>query len=674
MFKASATPEEVASWVEQEFNAARTARLSIERQWLLNLAFYYGKQWVTWGPRAINGTASRLIEPKVPKWRVRMTVNKIEPYVRREQARLSSNRPRGFVMPATPDEADKSAARAAEQLAEFLQEEAKLEEVMDLCDWWTCICGPGFIKTRFVEEWDPINEMMGKIKVEALRPFDIYVPNIEETRVEEQAWVMHVSSLTKSQVKETWGEDVELNPEVSEVDQQVRQRMGIFTARTEDRVIVKEVWIKPCRNFPDGLVATVANGKLMPLETPVEIDEETGLPVEEATRQTPEGTIVWPFAHKKYPFVRRGHTMSGKFYDSSFVWTLISLQREYNVSRSQMIENRNLTSRPQWAIVEGSVDPAMLTTEPGAYIPYNLAFPAPQQIVAPNMPAYTMNHIEMTAREMDEIASQNEVSKGTVPPNVEAATAIAYLQERDDSAVSYAIRSRERAYAEVTRQMLSLVQQYWDAGRIVRVVGDNSNYDAFTLKGADLKGNTDYRVVVGSGQTQSRAAQKAEIMELLKGGAIPISKGLRAMNMPDMATLIAEMEINEIQANKENLRMSRGEFAMVEDFHDHVAHINEHDDFRKREEFQGLNPMIKAMFRFHTYIHMEQLGRMFNMVPMSSDGMTPLAPQQPPVDPMTGQPQPFFVDPAMEFEYRKIFMQLQAGVGVGAPSTEEGIE
>ena len=73
MFKASATPEEVASWVEQEFNAARTARLSIERQWLLNLAFYYGKQWVTWGPKVTNGTASRLIEPKVPKWRVRLT-------------------------------------------------------------------------------------------------------------------------------------------------------------------------------------------------------------------------------------------------------------------------------------------------------------------------------------------------------------------------------------------------------------------------------------------------------------------------------------------------------------------------------------------------------------------------------------------------------------------------
>ena len=667
MFKPDASPEEIAGTIEQWFEQAASARATVERQWLLNMAFFYGKQWVTWGPTTGAGLA-RLIEPKAPKWRVRLTVNKIEPYVRREMSRLASQKPRGYVLPQSPDEADKSAARVAEQIVEYVHEEVKLDEVMELADWWVSICGPGFIKTRFVEEWDPKNEVMGKLRVENIRPFDLYVPNQTETRLQEQDWVMHVTSMPRAKVKEIWGEDVEANDGISEVEQRVRNVMSVFNEKLSDKVIVKETWIKPCKSFPEGLVVTVANGRLLPFKAEVEespTPEELGEPKEV---KVPTGTIAWPFKHGEYPFTRRGHTMSGKFYDSSFVSTLISLQREYNRTRSQIIENKNITSRPQWAVQSGSIDKNELTTEPGAVLQHAPGSPPPQPIQSPQLAAYVMEHVRDTRSEMDDIASQNEVSRGTVPPGVEAATAIAYLQERDDAAVGYAIRSRERAYAEVSRQLLSLVQQYWDAERTIRVVGQNSSYDAFVLKGADLRSNTDYRVVVGSGQPVSRAAEKAEIMELGKGGLIPATKLLRALKMPDMASLIDEIEVNSIQADKENLRMSRGEWEAVEDFHDHIAHIDAHDDFRKREEFKGLNPQLKAMVRFHVMTHMRMLAMMFNQMPMmpgGPDGMgTPMQEQRSPIDPMTGQPvDPFFVDPLYEFELRKIFVQLKAGAG-----------
>lgn len=648
MFKADATPNEVAGTIERWFGEAQSARMSVERQWLLNMAFYYGNQWVNWGP-VVNNT-SRLVEPRAPKWRVRLTINKIEPYVRREMARLSVMKPRGFVMPESADESDKSSARVAEKIVDYLHAELKLDEVLELTDFWTCICGPSFIKTRFTEEYDREAQVMGKLRVDSIRPFDLYVPNQTETRLQEQEWVMHVTSMSKDRVKELWGVNLKANDGVSEIEQRVRQTMSIFNESMEDKVVVKETWIKPCNNFPNGLVASVANGQLLKLA-----------PNPEGTGSVPEGTIEWPFKHGRYPFVRRGHTMSGKFYDSSFVTTLISLQREYNRTRSQIIENKNITARPQWAIQEGSINKDQFTTEPGAILQYNIGGNPPQPVQSPQLPNYVMDHQQLTSREMDEIASQNEVSKGSVPPGVEAATAIAYLQERDDAAVGYAIRSRERAIEEVTRQLLSLVQQYWDSERMVRVVGENSNYDAFVLKGADLKNNTDYRVVVGSGTPISRAAQKAEIMELWKGGALPQSKALRALNMPDMANLISEIEINQIQADKENLRMSRGQFEMVEDFHDHIAHIEAHDDYRKKEEYEGIDEQSKQYVRFHTYLHLKMLAMLFNMMPQ--------VPEIPaPVDPRTGQPQALFIDPGMEFELRKIFIQLSVGAGQEAPT------
>src|SRR5688572_6947576 len=121
MFRPNAKPEEVASWAEKEFNRAHQARLNTERQWLLNLAFYYGKQWVNWTPAT--SPQSTLREAPAQPWRVRLTVNKIQPYIRREVARLASQRPRGFVMPRSGEEADRSTARVSENLYEYLHED-----------------------------------------------------------------------------------------------------------------------------------------------------------------------------------------------------------------------------------------------------------------------------------------------------------------------------------------------------------------------------------------------------------------------------------------------------------------------------------------------------------------------------------------------------------------------
>ena len=41
LFKPDATPQDVVAWAEKEFQKAHDARLTFERQWLLNLAFYY---------------------------------------------------------------------------------------------------------------------------------------------------------------------------------------------------------------------------------------------------------------------------------------------------------------------------------------------------------------------------------------------------------------------------------------------------------------------------------------------------------------------------------------------------------------------------------------------------------------------------------------------------------
>ena len=675
IFKPDATPQDVVAWAEKEFQKAHDARLSFERQWLLNLAFYYGKQWVTWGPEVSN--SRRLSTPRAPRWRVRLTVNKIQPYVRRETARLASQKPRGFVVPISSDEADRSAARVANSVVDFLNEELQLDAIHDLCDWWTCVAGAGYYKVRYTQsEIDSRTTQPGKLVVDVIRPFDIYVPDIEETRIREQAWVCQAQSIPVDKIREIWGIDVVSDADISEVDQRVRSVMSIFNQnKGEDHAVVKEFWIKPCRNFPEGLVFVVCNGKLLPFAAPEPVEEldpdGNPLPPMEDEYPKPEGTIEWPYGHGKLPFVQRGHTLSGRFYDTTFVEQLISLQREYNRSRSQIIENKNLTSRPQWAVPTGAVDKDQLTTEPGAVISYQFGMQPPTPIQPPMLPNYVIEHVKLTAAEMDEIASQNEVSKGSVPPGVEAATAISYLQERDDAALTYAVHSKERAVQEINQQLLALVTEFWDQPRLVRVVGMNEVFDTQQLRGTDLRDNTDYRVVSGSSAPVSRAAKKAEILELTKAGGIPWNHALRMIDLPDVAALVEEVERDTVQATRENLQLSKGMFPPVENWHDHVAHIEEHDSYKKREEYEYLDEQIKARFRFHDYMHLMQMAMLLG-VPFQEDPNVQAARMG---NPETGQPpvDPFAVDPMTEMELRKILVMFKAGgapqpVGSGTPA------
>lgn len=668
LFKPNATPEEVARWCDEQFSKAHTARQTLERQWLLNLSFFYGKQWVVWGPQ-INSTA-RLTEPKAPAWRVRLTVNKIQPYIRREMARLSSQKPRGFVMPASSDEEDRSAARAAEELAFYLHESLKIDEALDLSDWWTSVTGTSFLKVRFTEEIDPSTDQPGRLRVDVIRPFDIYVPNLEETRIEEQEWVAHVQSMPISKIKEQFGVDVAPGDVgISEVDAKIRNVMSVFNDAKSDSAIVKEFWIKPCKRYPKGLVVATANGKLLPYEEPEAMpDVDDAVELLEPEIKKPKGTIDWPFKHGRLPFIKRGHTLSGRFFDTTFVDQIISVQREYNRSRSQIIENKNLTSRPQWVVPIGAVDRNELTTEPGAVIRYTPGFNPPTPVQPPQLPNYVMQHIEVTGNEMDEIASQNEVSKGSVPPGVEAATAISFLQERDDSALTYAIRSKERAVQEMTQQLLALVCEFWDVGRMIRITGQNNVFDTRVLKGSDLRDNINYVVVTGSGTPISRAAQHAEIMEMVKSGMLPATKGLRFLNMPDVAAVIDELERDVQQAARENLMMSKGQPAVVEVWHDHIQHLDEHDNYKKREEYDHLPQEIKDQFRFHDFQHLTQLALLFNM---------PIPPENPQITMMKQAPpemggNPFVVDPMVEFALRQILVQLKAGGGAPPPAPPPG--
>jgi hypothetical protein len=192
-----------------------------------------------------------------------------------------------------------------------------------------------------------------------------------------------------------------------------------------DSVLCYEVWFKPGGHpdFPKGgMVQVVADNILY---------------------CTKDGI---PYQHGEYPFTKIEHIPTGQFYAESSITDYIPLQREYNRTRSQITEAKNRMAKPQLLYAKGSIDPAKITTEPGLAIPYKPGLPPPTPMPLVPLPNYVLEEQDRIISDMEDISGQHQVSKGEAPPGVTAATAISYLQEKDDGILSHTFESVEEAW------------------------------------------------------------------------------------------------------------------------------------------------------------------------------------------------------------------------------------
>src|SRR3546814_14730101 len=91
-------------------------------------------------------------------------------------------------------------------------------------------------------------------------------------------------------------------------------------------------------------------------------------------------------------------------------------------------------------------------------------------------------------------------------PGVTAATAISFMQERDDSLMTTVYHSVEDGWEKIAKQTLSNVVQFWDTERSVSVTGVDGSFDAIVLQGSELEKGTDIRKI-GRASCRERVCQ-----------------------------------------------------------------------------------------------------------------------------------------------------------------------
>jgi hypothetical protein len=593
-------------WCEDQYKRARDSRITVERQWQLNLAFYAGKQncVITNTTGTTSGFVLRV--PEAPPWRVRMVINRIRPIIRTLIAKLTANKPIFTVVPLSSEDRDIVAARVAELIFAAQWSCKNIQKVLRQAVWWSANTGTGFIKCY----WDPEaidkdSNQKGEICYERVDPYHIFVPHLEQEDIEYQPFVLHVMTKSLEWAKANYG-DVGGKLVASTdnpLDDAFMTVLDVQKPKCEE-VLCLEYWIKPGNysEYPNGAYLLLVGDKLV------------------------ANVKEFPYDHGCYPFAKLDDIPTGRFYCESVTTDLIGLQREVNRTRSQIIEAKNRMSKPQLLAAKGSIDPRRITSEPGQVIEYIPGFPQPSPLPLQSIPPYVNDVVDRLYQDMDDISGQHQISRGSTPPQVTAATAISFLQEQDDSALAYSLASIEDAIVKIGRLTLGYVSQFWDTPRLVRVVGSDGAFEAQYYKAKDLGNTYDVRVEAGSTMQLSKAAKQAFLMDAMKNGLLPNDIGMEMLGIGGLERVYESIMMDRRQAERENLKLSVGLEISANDWDNHQFHVDVHNRFRKSQEFEMLPPEIQNMYDVHVNQH--QLYAMNAMQSQLGSGM--VLPGQPP--------------------------------------------
>lgn len=650
-FREGEEAAKLVSWVLEQYEKAKTARHQKQLQWYVNMAYFYGQQWLDITRRNLpTGYQDRLMLPKKPYYQQRKTVNRTRSFVRTELSKFLSKPPSVIAVPATGEDEDLRSSYAAEQAWQSIQSARKLRTHYGKAAWWMILTGNGFVKTW----WDntivnPFDGTVGDICYGSVTPFHLFVPDLREQEIEDQPFIINAYVKPIEWAKTFFGDALKgVDLKASATSQNTILDSGVLNLQQTnsnqyDSCVIYETWIKPnaTRLLPEGGVVITIDTHLISIER------------------------GWPYAHGMYPYSKFEHIPTATFYADSPLVDTNQLQRDYNTLRSEISEAGRRTARPALIAAKGSIVPSKVTNEPGQIIEYKPGLPKPDQLVLPQLPQWYLQQGDTILSDWEAVTGQHDVSRGEAPPGVKAGTAISFLQEKDDQYLTPQYQSIEDGYEKIARSTIGLFVQYVDLPRKIKVIGADDAFDTMLLSGADLRNGTDVRVEQGSSIGESRAAQRATVMDMFSIGLIDQPTALQLLEMGGVQKVQDVMKVAARKAQRENIKMKMldemtiqqstmqfmsqamqtdpnialtlqtdpnammqlGQQAPpvvpVDDFDVHQAHIETHNKFRMGQEYETLPQPVKDEFAKHVAQHMQMLSMQMMAAPQPAPGDTP---------------------------------------------------
>jgi hypothetical protein len=615
---------------------SRSVRRKFEPQWFLNIAYYNGKQWVFWD-------GNKIFEPVLHESRFKVTDNRIRGNVRTDIAKMTKARPVWVGVPKDDSDEEQAAARLRERAYEHYWRELDMTRKRRAGLLWSRVCGAGFLKTwwdstlggskkvlvgpdgksvkdqygaplspglppeqlngvlggmppDYAQQVKPQTVAMGDLRVEVRSPFNIFPdPLSEEDGLETSAWLIDESVFSVEYVRSRFGKELEADARTSAGA--LESRMPLLDAADgegkKQGVRVREFWAKASSDYPNGKHCVWAQEQIL-------LEEDNPYP--------------WlPYA------MFRGVLSPGRFWPAG-VDDQISPQTELNKRKAQVAENADRigNSPLMRSAANESFD---WQGQPGEEIVYQdlgTDSSVPRFLQVPELGAYIREDIDRCIDALREISGQHEVSSGTVPAGVTAASAINLLQEQDDTRLGPEIEDMEVTLTDAGQRVLWMLRNFADDQRMIRIAGEEGAWELRAFRGEDLKDCDNDAVQAGSGLPQSKAAKQAALQEVLNMFAqaqVPLSerdlrKVLQEYQIGGLEKFFATAGNDERQIQRENMRLASGDQFPTNVYDDDELHLEGHMEFQKSatyEETIRANPAIGQTFEQHVDEHRQKV-------------------------------------------------------------------
>jgi hypothetical protein len=266
-----------------------------------------------------------------------------------------------------------------------------------------------------------------------------------------------------------------------------------------------ELWSKPTRTYPGGLLLRVAGhggGE--------KIVRDDVFQPQELPMKTKQGQPVFPWLHYGY------NRFGGRIWARSPLDLIIQKQDQINQLDSMMQLGVQRMSNPVWIEPKGS-EVKKFTGEPGLVVRYNPLVgngAKPERIEGANIPTSLLKLREQYLADLESLAGTQDVLKGTKPAGISAFSAMQLLVERAQSRFGPVLNERGKMYSAWFQLALEIERQFGPQERTWAAMGINRRWAFKTFANADLQGTVQIIVEDGSQSPKTNLGKRAAIEQL----------------------------------------------------------------------------------------------------------------------------------------------------------------
>jgi hypothetical protein len=624
--------ESIVQFVQGRWEKRRYHRQAMERQWYTNVLHFLGYQYHTY-----DDTTGRFYQPPAPPWRVRYVGNRLLGNVRKIVSKALRQKPNWTSIPATSDLEDQMVSLVSDKVLKAYWRSLDMTRLLTDALYWMGTTGNAFKSIVWDPEIGPELEFnredlaelppemqtpeamrqiekllkggirLGDPRVEVHSPFQIEV-DPEAMRINEAAWLNHSKCRALSWLKDRYPKEAaDLTPESGNdgsltmfYERRIQNTAGPYGGwNVEDEeagesILTHNLWLAPSKKHKKGAWALVAGD--------VVLDKQKELPN--------------PF--HAIPYVQLLEIpVPGRFWATCALEHCIGPQGDYNKGRSQLIENRNVMSRPKWAVPKGSgILNSSIDNQPGEVIEHNPGLP-PVVITPPAIPDYVHRLLEYALKDIEDVSHIHEVTQSRAPSGVRSGVAIAQLQEQDDQVLAPTFLLMEEALSQLGSWLLHILAENVEEERILKIVGKGNEVETKAFTGKQLYGPNsskpgvnyfDVQVQLGSQLPLSKQARLQFTIDLVNAGILDrVADKKKILEILELGTeegVINEEQLDKQAARRENLQLMDGLELEINPWDNDLIHLDQHTLFEKQPDFKKLaTPEDIARFETHKARH-----------------------------------------------------------------------